>query len=600
MKQLPKQSVNSKFLTLLSSTSVTIYKLPLLTIFIFLISAIPSEKAFTFQQPQDGADMATLIQVFDEDDEVLNRRYSVRYSHEYFDRFELFYEDWLNRLNDIDFEALNHRGKVDFHLLRNHIERQHYFMNLDHEQFLAIEKWLPDTEEIMSFINTRRYGTKPDSKSVAGRMDSWTEQIDSLQTVLMSSPPLMKKDANAASDALEDIWDGLENAYEFYHGYDMEFTWWVEEPYKNLASSWKEYSETIDDYFDATNEQIDDSGIVGNPIGREEIERRLDFEMINYSPQELIDIAEHQFAKAEQEMLKTSRELGYGDDWRAALEYVKEQHVKPGRKPDLIMQLYNESMDFIESRDLLTVPPLSKEVWRMEMMSPERQLIAPFFLGGEVILISYPTNTMEHDAKLMSMRGNNPHFNRAIVHHELIPGHHLQGFMNRRYSTYRAPFRTPFWSEGWALYWELLLWDMDFAQTPEDRIGMLFWRTHRYARIIFSLNYHLGSWTPQQAIDYLVNRVGHEVANAEAEVRRSFTGGYGPLYQIAYMIGGMHFYSLYQELVENGTMTAREFHDKILKEGSIPVRMVKSILTEEELAKDRIDNWQFSDYIYED
>jgi len=141
---------------------------------------------------------------------------------------------------------------------------------------------------------------------------------------------------------------------------------------------------------------------------------------------------------------------------------------------------------------------------------------------------------------------------------------------------------------------------MDFSETPEDRIGMLFWRTHRYARIIFSLNYHLGNWTPQQAIDYLVNRVGHEVANAEAEVRRSFTGNYGPLYQIAYMIGGMHFYSLYQELVENETMTAREFHDKILKEGSIPVRMVKSILTDEELVKDEIDNWQFSDYIYEE
>jgi hypothetical protein len=28
---------------------------------------------------------------------------------------------------------------------------------------------------------------------------------------------------------------------------------------------------------------------------------------------------------------------------------------------------------------------------------------------------------MEHDFKLMSMRGNNPHFNRATVHHELIP-----------------------------------------------------------------------------------------------------------------------------------------------------------------------------------
>jgi len=569
----------------------------LLPALVLLIVFIPLQRAFSAAQAQEE-EIATLIQIFDEDHDVLNRRYHIRYAHEYFDRFELFYQNWLDRVDSIDFDGLDHRGKVDFHLLRNHIERRNYFMKLDHEQFLAIEKWLPETQEIMAFINTRRYGTKPDAKSVASDMNRWVDQIGSLRAELESSPPLMKRDANAAAEALEDILDGLEDAYDFYHGYDIEFTWWVEEPYKNLVSEWNEYTETIDAYFDTANEQIDDSGIVGNPIGREEIERRLQFEMIKYSPQELIDIAEHQFAKAEQDMIKASRELGYGDDWRAALEHVKKQYVRPGKKPELIMQLYNESMDFIEERDLLTIPPLAKEVWRMEMMSPERQLIAPFFLGGEVIRISYPTHTMSHDAKRMSMRGNNPHFNRAIVHHELIPGHHLQGFMNRRYSTYRAPFRTPFWTEGWALYWELLLWDKGFAETSEDRIGMLFWRTHRYARIIFSLNYHLGNWTPQQSIDYLVNRVGHEYANAEAEVRRSFTGGYGPLYQIAYMIGGMHFYSLYQELVENGDMTAKEFHDRILREGSIPVRMVKSILTRETLGKDIIEDWNFADYVY--
>jgi uncharacterized protein (DUF885 family) len=95
-----------------------------------------------------------------------------------------------------------------------------------------------------------------------------------------------------------------------------------------------------------------------------------------------------------------------------------------------------------------------------------------------------------------------------------------------------------------------------------------------------------------------VERVGHECANAETEVRRSFTGGYGPLYQIAYMIGGMHFHSLYQDLVKNGDLSEKEFHDQILREGSIPGRMVKSILTQEPLEKNEIEDWKFADYIY--
>ena len=101
----------------------------------------------------------------------------------------------------------------------------------------------------------------------------------------------------------------------------------------------------------------------------------------------------------------------------------------------------------------------------MEMMTPDRQKVNPYFTGGEVISISFPTDTMSHEDKLMSMRGNNIHFSRATVHHELIPGHHLQGFMAARYRTHRRAFRTPFLIEGWALYWEMLLWDLNFPRS---------------------------------------------------------------------------------------------------------------------------------------
>ena len=139
----------------------------------------------------------------------------------------------------------------------------------------------------------------------------------------------------------------------------------------------------------------------------------------------------------------------------------------------------------------------------------------------------------------------------------------------------------------------MLLWDQGFAQTPEDRMGMLFWRSHRLARIIFSLRVHLGTMTPQQAIDMLVDRVGHERANAEAEVRRSFNGSYSPLYQAAYMLGGLQIRSLHEELVGGGVMSNREFHDAILQGGRMPIEMVRARLTGAELSRDYRANWKF-------
>jgi uncharacterized protein (DUF885 family) len=200
---------------------------------------------------------------------------------------------------------------------------------------------------------------------------------------------------------------------------------------------------------------------------------------------------------------------------------------------------------------------------------------------------------MAHSDKLMSMRGNNVHFARATVHHELIPGHHLQGFMTDRHRVHRRLFATPFWGEGWALYWEMLLWDEGFARTPEDRVGMLFWRMHRCARIVFSLSFHLGEMTPQQCIDHLVDEVGHERANATAEVRRSVSGDYGPLYQAAYMLGGLQLRALHRELVQSGAMTNRDFHDAILRHNSIPIEMVRTSLTGPLPEKSFVPSWRF-------
>ncbi len=200
---------------------------------------------------------------------------------------------------------------------------------------------------------------------------------------------------------------------------------------------------------------------------------------------------------------------------------------------------------------------------------------------------------MTHEQKLMTMRGNNPHVSRAVVHHELIPGHHLQGFMADRYQPQRTMFYSPFFHEGWAVYWEMLLYERKFAVTPEDRIGMMFWRNHRAARILFSLGFHMGKLTPEQAVEMLVNRVGHEPDNARAEVRRSFNGDYPPLYQAGYMIGALQLRALNTELVGGGKMSLLEFHDSILQGGVMPGELIRARLKGEKISRDFKPGWKF-------
>ena len=505
-------------------------------------------------------------------------------------RLDNLHNDYLKKLQAINFNNLAQECKVDYILFKRDMVEKLRLSNEEEQEYGKIKKWLPFAEKIFALEKIRRRGTQIDGEKVAKDWSGIINEIKSLQAKLKDEKNLTAESVYISGEAISIIKRNLSSINEFYNGYDPLFTWWVPKTYQALDSVLTAYAISFKSKINTTPE--DKSGIVGQRAGREALVHQLKYEMIPYSPEELIEIANKEFAWCDAEMIKASKEMGFGNNWKAALEKVKNSYVPPGKQPEAILKLYNESIDFLKKKDLITIPPLAEETWGMLMMSPERQLVNPFFTGGADITISYPTNTMDEEDRLMSMKGNNPHFSRATVHHELIAGHNLQAFMNSRYRTYRN-FSTPFWGEGWALYWELILWDLNFPQGPEDKIGMLFWHMHRCARIIFSLNYHMGKWTPQQCIDFLVDRVGHERTNAEGEVRRSFVGRYPPLYQLAYLTGGRQFYALKKELVDGGKMSYKQYHDAVMHLNAMPVEMIRAILTNQTLTENFTTKWKF-------
>lgn len=539
------------------------------------------------------SEVNNLMVQYNADKGSLSRFYTIPFSPERNERLKKFQQEYLQKLETLPFDQFPTGTRVDYILFKRNLNNQLRLLEAESAGYEQISRFMPFATAIYELEKQRRRGISQDCKKLAAAMFAWQQQIRTSIQQLQQEPEMDMGKAELAAAAVRGLQQALKSVFDFYFGYDPDFSWWIEKPYKTTDSLLNNYAAQLKAKGKITTTQKDDgSGIIGRPIGRDELIRQLQYEMIPYSPEELIDMANKEFAWCDNEMLKASRDMGFGDDWKKAMEKVKNSYVPEGKQPELILRLCNESIDFLKKNNLVTIPPVAEETWRMTMMSPQQQMISPFFLGGEVIQIAYPTNTMEEDDKLMSMRGNNPHFSRATVHHELIAGHHLQGFMGNRFKAYRE-FDTPFWTEGWALYQEFILWDLKFPQSPEDRIGMLFWRMHRCARIIFSLNYHLGNWTPQQCIDFLVERVNHERANAAGEVRRSFTGGYGPLYQLAYMVGGQQFYALKKELVDAGKMSYKEFHDAVLKENGMPVEMVRAILTKQQLKKDFVTGWKF-------
>ena len=551
-----------------------------------------------------SSELRELVDRFVTDRDELLRFYDVEHSDLQMRRMGEFYAAWKQRLAAMPYEQLGTEGRVDWILLDRQIDYSQALLARARERKREMQPLLPFAEDIARLQESRRLMQPVDDQGSAATLDAMIKTVGKVQEGLEAALKAREKDPKApglptkvvalrATESLASLRESLDDWYKFYNGYDPTFTWWTRASHDKLSG-------VLDDYAKFLKEKVvgiepnKDEPIVGDPIGRAGLEAELTHEMIAYTPEQLLDIANHEFAWCDKELKRAAREMGFGDDWKAAMEKVKQEHLPPGGQPGLVRDLALEAIKFVQDRDLVTLPPIDVDFWRIEMMSPARQKVAPFFLGGPDILVAYPTDTMDYDDKVQSLRANNIHFARATVFHELVPGHHLQYYYEQRYNPHRDLFSTPFWVEGWALWWEFQLWDLNFPKSPEDRIGMLFWRSHRCARIIFSLNFHLGKWTPQQCVDFLVDRVGHERASATGEVRRSFNGSYAPLYQAGYMLGALQLRDLHHELVRPGGMTNRQFHDAILMGGPMPIEMVRVRLKGQKPPRDFRPEWKFA------
>ena len=554
-------------------------------------STIQTASSSVTQKPLSRAPLRAWIERFFQDIQTLQHVYLLQTTPVGQEVYRTYLTSWLSRLERVPDSLLRGDRGLDWMLLYGEVQQRLHALEDRLARDRAITKWIPGYWDIAKLEQNRRLKDWIQPEEAAAELSRLTDQIQKVRRELESAKdkgPTLPQIKRALARMREaKAW--LTQWYRFRADYDPQFHWWVQTDAQRLQKALDAYLQTLQQKLGTGP----DAPLVGEPIGRERLLQSLREQWLAYTPEELIQIGEREFQWCERQLRQVSRKMGYGDDWKKALSRIKQDHVAPGKQPELIRQLAEDAIRFVQEHDLVTVPPLCRESWRIEMMPPAAQRITPYFTGGRTIRVAFPTIGMTYKEKQMALLSNNRHFAHATVLHELIPGHWLQAYMAARYHPYRRYFSTPFYVEGWALYWEMKFWDLGYQKDPADQLGALFWRLHRCARIIFSLKYHLGQMTAQQAVDYLIQKVGHEPDQARAEVRRSIGGLYDPLYQAAYMIGALQLRTLHDELVNSGKMTEKQFHNAILRIGPIPIELIRHRLLNLPWSKDLKPQWRF-------
>jgi uncharacterized protein (DUF885 family) len=177
---------------------------------------------------------------------------------------------------------------------------------------------------------------------------------------------------------------------------------------------------------------------------------------------------------------------------------------------------------------------------------------------------------------------------RPILGHEGIPGHFLQlSIANHLPDEIRRQHSDGIIIEGWALYTEEML--MRTGLYPDNSVAqaqILRLSRYRAARIGVDVNLHTGKWTFEQAVNYFMEAGGLDREAAEGEAAGAASS---PTQKITYITGKwqiMRLLGKYRDK-KGASFQLGQFHDDLLKNGSLPLSIVEWILLDDSSALDQ-------------
>jgi uncharacterized protein (DUF885 family) len=169
----------------------------------------------------------------------------------------------------------------------------------------------------------------------------------------------------------------------------------------------------------------------------------------------------------------------------------------------------------------------------------------------------------------------------TILHHEGLPGHHLQ--FSLAYKATDLPLALKLWdftayTEGWAMYAEQLAdeWGVHDDE-PWNQIGYLQQALLRAVRLVVDTGLHAMRWSRAQALRYFTEALGSPEISNIGEVNRYCVE---PAQACGYMIGKLAWVSL-RERARNELGTRfdiRDFHDTALLSGSMPLAVLEVVM----------------------
>lgn len=271
---------------------------------------------------------------------------------------------------------------------------------------------------------------------------------------------------------------------------------------------------------------------------------------------------------------------------KAVLDEIANDHSKPGKLLDACKAAFDEAAAFVRERDIVGIPDMRLNIE-----------LAPTFLRAMLVVASQAPGPLEKskdyyylvspvpdyftvDQTERFLREYNNQMIRLLTIHEAMPGHFVQlAYSNRNPSILRVVFPSPTLLEGWATYAQNMMVEEGFrGGDPRLRITADKYYLRVVVNAILDSGMHRENMQEEEAVRIITQYGFQDPEEALIKWRRRI--GTNSCYLSSYYIGAREIQEMRDEaeLRWKEDFSLRKFHERLLGEGSIPPKYIRTLM----------------------
>lgn len=295
------------------------------------------------------------------------------------------------------------------------------------------------------------------------------------------------------------------------------------------------------------------------------------------SPEEIYQLGLREVARIKSQMDSIKNKVGFKGDLKAFFAYMRtDPKFKPYKTPKQVLDAFeniHQRMQPNLKKMFTNVPKTPFEIRQTEAFraaSASAEYLQGSADGTRPGIFYVPI--------LDATQFNVTSGMESLFLHEAIPGHHYQISLAQE-NTSLPKFRRfevdNAFVEGWALYCESLGKELGLFTDPYQHMGALGDEMHRAVRLVVDVAIHTKGMTREQAINYMMSNEAIDEQGATAEIERYMAN---PGQALGYKIGAIKIRELRNKAEKElgSKFNLADFHDQILKDGSMPLSVLES------------------------